>query len=199
MSDREEPPKLRTFLAVELSDSLKSAVADLLDRLQKGARFTGAHPKWVKPTGIHLTLKFFGQTTQDQRDQIIEALHPISARHAAHTVRVKGLGAFPTQRRPRVLWVGVKRAQPLIALQEDIERALEPLGWPPEDREFSPHLTLARVKSLHRAGALMDVVHSHADCDLGDWTISETVLFQSTLRPTGAIYTPLRRLPLRAL
>jgi 2'-5' RNA ligase len=188
--------KIRTFLAVELSDGLRDNIAGLLTRLKTGVEFTGAHPKWVDPGGIHLTLKFFGQTSDQQRAEIVDALRPVAAKHAAHTVRVRGLDAFPSHRKPRVLWVGVKKASPLIALQEDVEQALEPIGWPAEDREFSPHLTLARIKSLRRTQAMMDVIHSHGDADLGDWLIPEMVLFQSTLRPTGAIYTPLERLPL---
>ncbi|MBN1478309.1 RNA 2',3'-cyclic phosphodiesterase [Candidatus Sumerlaeota bacterium] len=192
MSD-EPAPKIRTFLAVDLTEDLRAKIADLLGRLKKGVQFTGAHPKWVDPAGIHLTLKFFGQTDETQRAAIAETLRGVARRHARHTVHIKGLGVFPTPRRPRVLWVGVSKATRLCALQEDLEGALESVGWASEEREFTPHLTLARLKGLRRVHAFMDIVSGHRAWDVGPWPIDEMVLYQSTLRPQGAIYTPLER------
>jgi 2'-5' RNA ligase len=92
-----------------------------------------------------------------------------------------------------VLWVGVSKATRLRALQEDLEETLESIGWPSEEREFTPHLTLARIKSLKRVHAFMDIVSGHRSWDVGPWPIDEMVLYQSTLKPQGAIYTPLER------
>jgi RNA 2',3'-cyclic 3'-phosphodiesterase len=189
-------PKIRTFLAVDLTEELRAKIADLLERLKKGVHFTGAHPKWVDPAGIHLTLKYFGDTDEAQRAAIVEALRGAARRHPKHTAHIKGLGVFPTPRRPRVLWVGVSKATKLRALQEDLEESLEPLGWPSEEREFTPHLTLARIKSLKRVPAFMDIVAGHRAWDVGPWPIGEMVLYQSTLRPQGAIYEPLERFSL---
>jgi 2'-5' RNA ligase len=195
MSD-ESSPKIRTFLAVDLTDDLRAKIADLQGRLKKGIHFTGAHPKWVDPAGIHLTLKFFGQTDETQRTTIVETLRDVASRHAKHTAHIKGLGVFPSPRRPRVLWVGVSKATKLRGLQEDLEETLESIGWPSEERDFTPHLTLARIKSQKRVHALMDIVSGHRAWDLGPWPIGEMVLYQSTLRPQGAVYTALERFPL---
>lgn len=196
MPDPERPPKIRSFVAVDLTEGVRQKVSEILERLQKGARFTGARPAWVQPGNVHLTLKFLGQIDEGQREAVVRALAPIAARHAPHTVRVRGLGVFPSPRAPRVVWIGVKKATPLFRLQEEVDRALVALGFPEEDREWSPHLTLARLKSMRGARALMDVVASHGAWDCGDWPIHECVLYQSTLRPTGSIYTPLARFPL---
>jgi 2'-5' RNA ligase len=194
--DAGQPPKIRSFLAVELTPELRAKIADLLGRLQKGAQFTGAHPVWVKPENVHLTLKFLGQTDDAQRLAVTAAMRAAARRHGPHVVRIKGLGVFPSERAPRVLWVAVKRCDPLLALQRDVEAAVEPLGWPPEGRAFSPHLTLARIKSQRRSQALMSVVESHSRWEIGDWPIREVVLFQSMLHPSGSIYTLLERFPL---
>jgi 2'-5' RNA ligase len=196
MSKLDRPPKIRSFLAIELTEGLRTKLSELLERLQKGAQFTGAHPTWVKPASVHLTLKFFGQIDEAQIASLGTLLEPVARRHSPLTVRVKGLGVFPSPRAPRVLWVGVRKAGSLHDLQEDVESTLAAAGWPEEDRDFSPHLTLARIKSLRRVGALMDVVKSHSAWDLGDWPVHEMVLFRSTLHPSGSIYTPLARFAL---
>jgi 2'-5' RNA ligase len=188
--------KIRTFLALELPDALRAGVAEIIARLQKGVMFTGAHPKWVDPASIHLTLKFFGDTTLEQRDEILHALRPVAKRHAPHRVRLEGIGVFPTPRQPRVLWLGVKKAHALNALQEAIDAALDPIGWETEEREYRPHLTLARIKGQRRTQPLMDVVRSHRGLTLGEWPVNEMVLMQSTLRPAGAEYISLARIPL---
>lgn len=191
-------PKVRAFIGVDLSTALRSHVADLLTRLQKGTHFTGARPLWVRPESLHLTLKFLGEIDDLTRARIVTALRPVAGRHAPHGVHAKGLGVFPSPRAPRVLWLGVRRADALLALQTDIERTLVAIGFEPEDRPFSPHLTLARLKSHFRAQAFMDVIQSHARWDLGLWGIGEFLLFQSTLHPSGPVYTALHRFPLTA-
>lgn len=188
--------KIRTFLAAEVPDNLKKGLADLITRLKTGIQFTGAHPKWVDPTNIHLTLKFFGDTTDVQRKAIVESVRTTAKKHPKHTVRIEGVGIFPNPKQPRVIWAGVKKALPIAALQADIDEAMEDLGWTPEDREFRPHITLARIKSLRRTHALIDVVRGHSQFKVGEWPIGEIVLIQSTLRPEGPIYTPLERFEL---
>ncbi len=196
MTPDDRPAKIRAFLALDLTDELRGKTADLLRRLQTGAKFTAAHPKWVDPAGVHLTLKFLGQIDDAPRAAITGAVRAVAPRHRPFTVQLRGLGVFPSARAPRVIWLGVKKAKPLLALQEDIEAATSKAGFSPADQEFSPHLTLARLRHLKGSQPLMDVIRSHSHWDLGAWPVNEVILFESTLHPSGAIHTPLERFPL---
>jgi 2'-5' RNA ligase len=191
-----EPAKVRTFLALPLPDDLKVSLADLSERLQKGAKFTAAHPSWVNPMNIHLTLKFFGDIDEGQIESLRGQLPRVAAAHRAFEVQVRGLGVFPTPQNPRVVWVGVRKAGALHRLAEGVESALGKQGWPPADHEFSPHLTLARLKHRRGAKAFMDTVQSHSEWEIGPWAIDRMVLFQSCLKSSGAEHTVLSEFPL---
>jgi RNA 2',3'-cyclic 3'-phosphodiesterase len=185
-------PSLRLFIATDLSADQRAACAQLIENLRKGVQFTKAYPKWVEPNAMHLTLKFLGDVDSARVPQIAQALDPVASTIKAFTMGFKGLGVFPSERQPRILWVGVQAGhREVLQLQFGVERALNALGFPPEDRPFHPHLTLARIKSTRGAEALMDVVHSHRDSDLGQATVDHMTLYQSTLLPEGPVYKAL--------
>ncbi len=193
---------VRAFIAIPLPGSL----LDELSRLQH--RLKGKVPhrsvRWVRPEGVHLTLKFLGDTPRDKLPTIQEALSVV-ARHApACSLGVEGLGCFPNPRRPRVLWVGVQEVQGptgrLKALWAAIEEAMKSLGYPPERHSFNPHLTLGRVRrgtSRSDLSEISQLVTTARVDRLGEFDADHFELIRSVLKPTGAEYTTLASFPLQ--
>jgi 2'-5' RNA ligase len=187
---------VRAFVAIELSPTILQALDDLQSRLRQDV--SPKLVRWVRPQGIHLTLKFLGDVPKGQIETIAESLREACAPHAPLTLSVEGMGCFPNPRRPRVVWVGV--AEPsgaLSRLQRDVERALGPLGFPPEKRGFSPHLTLGRVKGRDRdAVAALGEYVSQAKVRIGEMQVHAVHLMRSELLPGGAVYSELALAPL---
>ncbi|MCS7282551.1 MAG: RNA 2',3'-cyclic phosphodiesterase [Anaerolineae bacterium] len=189
---------IRTFIAIVLPEPLIRQLAQVQQQLEKKA--PPGSVRWVNPEGIHLTLKFLGDTPAAKLDAIRAALAAVASRSAPCAFTVGGLGCFPNARRPRVIWVGVQAiGGELAALQRAVEAAMKPLGFPPEGREFTPHLTLGRVRDrvpptdLSRLSAL---ISSTEVGTLGEVTARCFALIRSDLKPTGAEYTPLAEFPL---
>jgi 2'-5' RNA ligase len=190
---------VRTFIAIELDPDVRTQVSKLQSRLKDDV--PPGFVRWVRPEGIHLTLKFLGDTPADKLDEIARALQTASASHAPFSLHIAGIGCFPNPRRPRVIWLGVDEpGGTLERLYKAVERALTPLGHPPERRPFSPHLTLGRVKRGHSATdleALGEYV-TRAKVSIGQMEVTFVHLIRSDLRPTGAIYTSLAKAPLQS-
>lgn len=189
---------VRTFIAIVLPEPLLRRLASVQQQLEQKA--PPGSVRWVNPEGIHLTLKFLGDTPTAKLEAIRAALAAVASRSAPCAFAVGGLGCFPNVRKPRVIWVGVRPlGGELAALRQAVEAAMKPLGFPPEGREFTPHLTLGRVRDrippadLSRLGAL---VSSTEVGTLGEVTAQRFFLIRSLLRPTGAEYTPLMEFPL---
>jgi 2'-5' RNA ligase len=183
---------VRSFIAVDLPGSLRARLADVSRQLS--ASIPRGAVRWMRPEGIHLTLKFLGDVTPAQLPAIQGLLAEI-ARHAQPcTCTVCGLGSFPDPRRPRVLWVGVHEASgSLKDLQQGLESGLAELGFPLEGRAFNPHLTLGRVRP-ERASAAAQIhaaIEAAGEIDLGSLEAGSICLFRSDLRPEGATYTRL--------
>jgi len=185
---------IRCFLAVEISDEVREAVGRLTEDLRKGIQFTKAHPSWVKIENQHFTIVFLGNQSPEQVEQIKAVLADLPGEIAPFRVEVGGLGVFPNERSPRVLWVGVRQgAESFGGLYEKVVARLRPIGFEPETRAYHPHLTLARIKSFRGTTEMMDVVRSHCEESCGEFTASGLTLFRSHLHPTGAVYTPLAK------
>jgi 2'-5' RNA ligase len=188
---------VRTFIAIELSPDVLARIGELQTRIKKDV--PPSLVRWVRPEGIHLTLKFLGEVPADKIDAIAEAMQGACAPHPPFAVAIAGMGCFPNPRRPRVVWVGVDEPSGTLArLQRDVERAMKPLGFPPEGRKYSPHLTLGRVKGRAPAAlqALGEYV-SRAQVHLGEMGVSSIHLIRSDLQPSGAVYSELASAPLR--
>lgn len=186
---------LRVFLAVELSLNLCEKLTELQDQLQ--GKLPGIN--WVRPESIHLTLKFLGYVAPAMVEQLLTAIEPIRKSQAPVTIEIQGLGVFPHIRRPRILWMGCTGDRPsLFNLVSRIEGVLEPLGFPPEEKPYHPHLTLARIKHDNsKVGSLL--VHSgwlEKPLNLGTLHIDRITLFRSELSPNGAEYSSLWTVPL---
>ena len=184
---------IRAFLAVDLPASLRPVLSWAQGELKK----SGADVKWVPVGNIHITLKFFGNITEGQVTAITEAVTALAANQAPFTLAVTDAGAFPSPKNPRVVWLGVGGDLEIMReFYRRLEIAFAALGFPAEDRPFSPHLTLGRVKSPTRRVALtQSLVHLPAP-EAPPFQVSEVVLFRSQLSPQGATYLPLKVIPL---
>lgn len=159
---------MRLFVAVNVPEAERQRLFDLTSPLR-----SGRYPfRWVMPESMHVTLCFLGQVIESDVARIRDTLAVVAGRHARLSMAVGGVGAFPQLRRPRVIWVGVDGGDALLALQADVERSLEPLGFEREQRAWSPHLTLGRAEphtrqtSFAGLAALADSVTYEATVDV---------------------------------
>lgn len=183
---------IRAFVAVELTDDVRSTLAEVQDRLRR-ARL-GMKVSWTKIENVHLTLQFLGYVPEEKIAGISATLAAVAGNHAPFSVPVAGVGVFPNLHRPRVLWVGCHDdAGKLRALAT----AVRACGFADEEREFAAHLTLGRVKFPQPDPALTKVVDSLRDCACGTLLVGEIHLFQSQLQPQGSVYTKLSSHPLK--
>ena len=183
---------IRSFIAIELPDEIRHALAEV----QKHLRRDVAGVRWVEPGSIHLTLKFLGDIPAEQIQPIVAAAMGAVQDEPPVSLGVSGLGAFPNPRRPRVIWVGIEGdVARLGRLQARLEEALEPLGFPREERAFRPHLTVGRVKDPRRPPDLTRPLADVAVPRCNSFDVREILLYKSDFRPTGAIYTKLQHLP----
>jgi 2'-5' RNA ligase len=184
---------IRAFLALDPPPEVLRKIADIQVALRRNIQ--GAL-SWVRPEGIHLTLKFFGDIAAKE----VGAISEVAAVQAAGTrplkLEAKGLGLFPGTRRPRVLWLGIGgEVERLIAMQQAIDQELEACGFPREKRPFRAHLTLARIKSPQGLSGLDGVLTAKGSESAGKFTATGLTLFKSELTPKGAIYTTLGHFP----
>jgi RNA 2',3'-cyclic 3'-phosphodiesterase len=177
---------MRLFIALDIPENVRNSLAALTAKLRPACR----NARWVRIEGLHVTLKFIGETPAEKTELITSALASIPPR-APIPITFRGLGFFPDERRPHVLWAGVKAGAELAELAGAVETALEPLGIPREDRGFSPHLTLARLETPRVLGAFQDAVRNAGRLAFGRTTAEEFHLYQSILKPGGAEYTRL--------
>jgi len=191
---------MRLFIAIDLPDKVRRALGELMDELRKKC----PEARWVRPEGMHITLKFLGYVKDDdggkQLASIRAALATIRS-SAPVDMRFRGIGFFPSPRRPRVVWCGIEASPNLVQLAADLDRVLEPLGFPPEKRAFVPHLTLARFNEAHPSGKharsasgreeLVRAAEALASRELGVTRQTEFYLFESVLKRSGAEYKKL--------
>jgi len=182
--------QIRAFIAIELPDELKLALIQLQTELQSARQ---SFVKWVVPEGIHLTLKFLGNIAVDNINEIIEAINRASKGISPFQVETTDLGVFPNSRNPRVFWLGIGgNLDSLINLQKRIDDVMKPMGFVPEKRAFTPHLTLARIResaslqNRREFSNLIDRAHFDIKYKIGINSIS---LMRSQLLPGGAVYT----------
>lgn len=152
---------------------------------------------WVAPGNLHLTLKFLGQLERERLTRVAAALADVAAGAGPFELAVRGLGAFPTPTRPRVIWVGTDTGGAEAAtLAERIDAALAPIGFVPESRRFTAHVTLGRVREPRRDPALTAAVAVGEGLGFGSFRVESVALMRSDLSPQGARYTPLGSWPL---
>ena len=185
---------IRVFLAIELSSDVRKKLSELQQQLRK----TLPPINWVRPESIHLTLKFLGYVEPSIISQLLSVLKPIGKKQHVFSIDVHGLGVFPQVKHPRIFWIGLTgNTQALQELVLEIEAALEPLGFPPEEKAYHPHLTLARIKRENATvgSAFLENQVLEKDQQLGTLTIDRFTLIQSDLDSSGARYTSLWTVP----
>ena len=187
--------RVRTFIGVEVGDAIRSkAVA-----LQKALALSGAEVKWVEPQNLHLTLLFLGEVQDRELPAVCRAVAEGVKGEPPFALTVSGLGAFPNARRPKTLWTGVTDGSAeLVRVHGLIEQKLLDLGgYRQEERTYTPHLTLGRVKDEEAGNQLAAALPKHKDWAGGQTLVDEVVVFSSELRRDGPVYTPLARGELR--
>ncbi len=191
---------LRTFLAIELPDSVRTRLAGIE---REFSRF-GPVLKWSGPDLLHITLRFIGGVPQSRMPLVMEAARDASAPSHPFRLTLSGLGAFPTVRNPRVIWVGLKKDKGYDAVQalfSDVEAGLIVRGFAPEERAFAPHITLARTRDSiaeperRELGTLLAGVDARTEMT-GTFPVQELTVMRSELSRGGPRYTPLARYPL---
>lgn len=184
---------LRTFIAIELDDELRDNLGHLQARLRE--RVSPGSVRWVRPDGIHLTLKFLGDTPQAKVEEVQAALAQAAADVGPFTFAVAGLGCFPNARSPRVVWVGLQELSGALArLRDAVEAQVAPLGFPTEKRPFRPHLTIGRVQrraSKSEVREIGEVVATSIIGTVDEMTVTIVSYIKSELKPGGAVYTTL--------
>jgi 2'-5' RNA ligase len=184
---------LRSFVALDIGADVRRDLAAAQEQL-KAAK---ASVRWVPAENLHLTLKFLGNIAEERVPSIMDALAAAAQGIGPFDMRVCGLGAFPSLRRPRVVWAGVREgAEQATHLAQAVERELGSLGFEPEKRQFSAHITLGRVRSAAGVGALAALIEKQTGADFGTVQVQRIALMKSELRPSGAVYSMLGEVPL---
>ncbi len=185
--------QIRTFIAVELDQARRKALGKIQELLKREP--AGRYVRWVAPEGIHLTLKFLGGVDSQRMDELQAAVAEACQGIPPFQLTLSGVGAFPNTRRSRVVWVGLVGDVAIAArLADQIEAASAKLGFPREERPFSPHLTLGRIKrdaSSSDQQFVGEMVTRAQVAELGEIKARQVSIMKSDLRPTGSVYTRL--------
>ncbi|MEP7135109.1 MAG: RNA 2',3'-cyclic phosphodiesterase [Chloroflexota bacterium] len=181
---------LRTFIAVEIPPDVQKQIQTATESLRKEAG--SSLVRWVPMHNMHLTLKFLGDVSPASVDQLTEIIRTEADTCPAFDLQINGLGSFPSLKRPRVLWVGIQAPAELEALYRGIESACARLGYESEGRDFSPHLTLGRVKQDASAVDQQRIRRALEETkidSLGTARVNSVHLYKSDLKPSGSVYT----------
>jgi RNA 2',3'-cyclic 3'-phosphodiesterase len=182
---------LRCFIAIEIPVAIKKSISDIINSMKE----SGADVKWVSDENIHITLQFLGETEESLIPDIKRAINEILAPYFPFYIKITGVGCFPSGRRPRVIWVGIEEAQSLINLYNDISHEMTKLGYQKEERSFTPHITIGRVRSNRNMRELLSSLESFKVTDFSGFEVQDVTLMKSELKPSGAKYYSLAEIP----
>jgi len=182
---------MRCFIAIDIDENNRTALDDLQQQLKSKVDIKKSDVKWVKPENVHLTLKFLGEIKDEQIVDVCNVVKEVAGRHGSFELDIESVGHFGG-RSARVLWVGTGEGRDnLLQLQKDLEQQLASAGWPPENRAYSGHLTLCRVRNPKAGFKLAQLAEQYKDYKLGSMPADSVSVYQSQLTPTGPIYTVL--------
>jgi RNA 2',3'-cyclic 3'-phosphodiesterase len=188
---------LRAFIAVDLPFEIRDAIGRVMTPLQKGI---GSIVRWVPMENMHLTLKFLGDVSPSNVEMISQMLQAEADLFNCFDLRLSGLGSFPNLKRPRVIFIGIQAPPTLESLQRGIESASRRLGYESEERGFSPHLTIGRLRQNVTASeqqATRRALEETRIDSLGTARVDSVHLYKSDLKPSGSVYTKLYSAPLK--
>jgi len=178
---------IRCFIAVEVNDP---TIVEKILNVQSKIENAGADIKFVEPHNLHLTLWFLGEITEQKLRQVMDVVKKV--KFSKSSIKLKGLGYFPGGGRINVIWVGVEDpTDTLRSIHLQLVKLLEPIGFRPEEREFTPHLTIGRVKSVKDKTKLLSLIKDLAYLDFGVQSVDKLFLKRSVLTPKGPIYSNL--------
>jgi RNA 2',3'-cyclic 3'-phosphodiesterase len=177
---------MRLFVAIDIAPNIRSTIAAFIEKFRPFA----PQAKWVRVENMHLTLKFMGEMEPSRLSAVLPVLANIRSDNLV-TLEFRGLGFFPSEKRPRVFWMGMESSPNLNTLAADIDQFLHKLGFPLEERAFTPHLTLARFNAPGLLPKLADATRESASRSFGSLTTNKFHLIESKLKSTGAEYTTL--------
>jgi len=183
---------IRAFIALDISEEIQGCLETVSGQLK--AQIGDVPIRWVAPQNIHLTLKFLGDVSFNNIEILRESIRTEAAPFKPMVFSVGGVGAFPKVRNPRVIWVGVEAPTELIALQRGIDAQTSRIGYAPDRRSFSPHLTLGRVSrnvNTQQIRKIGEVLATSKIGFLGLGRVNAVHLYRSDLKPDGAVYTRL--------
>ncbi len=185
---------IRSFVAIELPDNIKNQIESYIFELRKFS----PKQKWIKKESLHITLKFLGNQSPQKVENVIISLMPLGDHCKPFEIAIKNLGAFPNQHKPRVIWLGIKAVPSELFFQTHtwIEDQLDRIGFEKEQRKFSPHLTLARIKFPIDSSRLWEFVRENP-FRAQSFYVNEIVLMRSILKSSGAEYSQIQKYPLR--
>ena len=181
----------RCFIAIEIPETIRKSVGDIIEILKK----SGSDVKWVKPENIHITIQFLGETEESLIAAIKESLEKILAPHHPFYIKITDAGCFPDGRRPRIIWVGMEESQNLIRLYKDVANGMTRFGYQKEERAFTPHITIGRVKSQRNMGELLKRLDEFKGRSIAEFEVQKITLMKSELKPSGAKYYSLAEIP----
>ena len=185
---------IRCFVAIPLPEDVLAEIG----RVSRQLRDLSIDARFPRPESIHLTLKFLGDVRESAIPDILDTVKERVSRHEPFKVNVRKAGVFPHLANPRVVWLGVEPEEELRKVQSSVEDGLVEVGFEKERRRFSPHLTLARIKSRRMIANLMHYVEVHGpSLELGGFVVGTVILYRSELRPDGAVYSHLGSAALR--
>lgn len=183
---------MRAFIAIDINDNVRQKLVEAQEKIEKTK---SAKIKFVEPENLHLTLKFLGEITEEQAEEIKRVLEIVAKKHKKHSVRVKGIGVFPNYNYVRVIWAGVENDEEIKKIAKEIDNALFKLGFKRE-KDFVSHITIGRVKFVKDKVELMLALKELSNEEFGEFEVSAIELKKSTLTPKGPIYETLARFEL---
>lgn len=179
---------IRTFVGVRVDPEMVRRISEVQSQLKRSLKGV----RWVGEENLHFTLKFLGPVQEEKVGPIINSLEQALHTVPSFSIVGKGIGVFPDIRRARVLWVGLE-GKGLEPLAMEVEKALEPMGFPAEKRPYKPHLTIGRWRYFGGPPEILrQGIERWKEYDFGESLIEEVVFFQSILKPEGAVYSPLK-------
>jgi len=188
---------VRVFIAIDIDDKIRKAIADLQKQIASKVDVKKGDLKWVEPNNIHLTLKFLGEISDEQLEEVKEIVNTVAQAHQKFNLEIESVGSFGG-RSAKVVWVGAgKGTDALLALQKDLDDLLAQAGYPKEEREFSAHLTLCRVNHPIAGLKMGEAIAQFSHLKLGSIAAESLCVYQSQLTPAGPNYTLLGEFKLR--
>jgi 2'-5' RNA ligase len=186
---------MRCFIAIEIDEEIRGQIGRFEEELRRKTGLDRPKVKWVEPSNIHLTLKFLGQVRDQAIREVCGLVEEVVAEHESFEVEVSGLGVFG--RPARVLWVGTGASEGLLSVQKDIEERFCRAGFGSDDKKFSGHLTLCRVKNPGAGRQLEAVIGEYRALRFGSFRVDSICVYKSELTSAGPVYTLISRSMLR--